>query len=96
MIGVLQALETIKILIHSPFVLSKRFLIFDGIASTFQNIKLKQRNIKCEVCGDAPTITSLIDYEQFCGSSAHDKVGIRLKKYILDLNQLYKLIIIFR
>ncbi|CAG9825111.1 unnamed protein product [Phaedon cochleariae] len=72
-IGVLQALETIKVITKSMDVLSGSFLIFDGSNCSFRKIKLRQRNPKCVVCGDEPTITSLIDYEQFCGSSAHDK-----------------------
>ncbi|CAH1964055.1 unnamed protein product [Acanthoscelides obtectus] len=73
-IGVLQALEALKILVQLPDVLSGRLLLFDGSTTTFRNIKLRPRNEKCEVCGVNPTITKLIDYEQFCGASAHDKV----------------------
>lgn len=73
-IGVLQALETIKILVESPGVLSGRFLLFDGSNATFRNVKLRPRNPDCAVCGDNPSIRDLIDYEQFCGASAHDKV----------------------
>lgn len=73
-IGVLQALEAIKILTNSEGVLSQRLLLFDGSTSTFRNVKLRPRNLDCVVCGDNPTIKELIDYEQFCGASAHDKV----------------------
>lgn len=57
-----------------PGVLSGRLLTFDGSNTTFRNIKLRPRNVNCSVCGDNPTITRLIDYEQFCGVKAHDKV----------------------
>ncbi|XP_025834798.1 adenylyltransferase and sulfurtransferase MOCS3 isoform X2 [Agrilus planipennis] len=73
-IGVLQALEVIKILLDFPGVLSGRLLIFDGSDTVFRNIKLRQRNPQCVVCGDNPVITKPIDYEQFCGSKAADKV----------------------
>lgn len=73
-IGVLQALETIKILLNKPDILSSRMLIFDGSNTTFRNIKLRQRNTNCAVCGAAPTITAPINYEQFCQANAHDKV----------------------
>ncbi|CAG9859984.1 unnamed protein product [Phyllotreta striolata] len=73
-IGTLQALEAIKIIIKSEGILTSRFLIFDGASSTFRNVKLRKRNKDCEVCGDSPTILTLINYEQFCRSSAHDKV----------------------
>ncbi|KAL1492130.1 hypothetical protein ABEB36_012619 [Hypothenemus hampei] len=74
-IGVLQALEAIKIIVGLNGLLSQRLLLFDGINSTFRNVKLRSRNPNCAVCGDNPTITDLIDYEQFCRASAHDKVG---------------------
>lgn len=73
-IGVLQALETIKIIIGLSGVLSSRMLVFDGTSSVFRNIKLRGKSKLCEVCGPSPTITKLIDYEQFCGSPANDKV----------------------
>ncbi|XP_044257909.1 adenylyltransferase and sulfurtransferase MOCS3 [Tribolium madens] len=73
-IGVLQALETIKILTQMDGVLSGRLLIFDGSETTFRNVKLRQRVATCEVCGDNPKIRAPVDYEQFCGSRAHDKV----------------------
>ncbi|VEN50255.1 unnamed protein product, partial [Callosobruchus maculatus] len=73
-IGVLQALEAIKILLESSDVLSGRLLLFDGSTTTFRNVKLRPKNDKCDVCGSTPTITRPIDYEQFCGASAHDKI----------------------
>lgn len=55
-------------------VLSQKLLILDATCSRFQTIKLRGRNKDCVVCGDNPTVTQLIDYEQFCGTGAHDKV----------------------
>lgn len=72
-IGVLQALETVKILLGHSGVLSKKLLLFDGSDSKFRNISLRDRNPSCAVCGDQPSTTALIDYEQFCGSKANDK-----------------------
>lgn len=78
-IGVLQALETIKIITQQPDVLSGRLLTFDGSNTTFRNIKLRTRSLQCSICGEIPTITRYIDYEQFCGAGAHDKVtGINI------------------
>lgn len=74
-IGVLQALETIKIIVGLTDVLTSRMLVFDGTSSVFRNIKLRGKSKLCEVCGPNPTITKLIDYEQFCGSPANDKVS---------------------
>ncbi|KAK9711706.1 ThiF family [Popillia japonica] len=73
-IGTLQALEVIKILTKQGGVLSSRLLTFDACEAVFRNVKLRTRNSRCAVCGDDPTITTLIDYEEFCGASAHDKV----------------------
>ncbi|XP_065170872.1 adenylyltransferase and sulfurtransferase MOCS3 isoform X2 [Atheta coriaria] len=73
-IGVLQALETIKILTKQAGVLSGRLLTFDGSDCTFRNVKLRPRSDSCVVCGLKPTITTYIDYEQFCGAKADDKV----------------------
>lgn len=49
-------------------------LIFDGSNTTFRNVRLRPKSISCAVCGENPTITKLINYEQFCGARAHDKV----------------------
>lgn len=57
-----------------PGVLRQRLLLFDGAENTFRNVKLRPRNANCAVCGDNSTIKQLIDYEQFCGSKANDKV----------------------
>ncbi|KAJ8922018.1 hypothetical protein NQ315_008657 [Exocentrus adspersus] len=73
-VGVLQALETIKICLGLSGVLTSRLLLIDGLSAGFRTVKLRGRNSGCAVCGDAPTVTSLIDYEQFCGARGHDKV----------------------
>ncbi|XP_063908727.1 adenylyltransferase and sulfurtransferase MOCS3 isoform X2 [Zophobas morio] len=73
-IGVLQALEAIKIILNVDGVLSGRMLLFDGVETTFRNVRLRQKMTNCDVCGENPTITSPVDYEHFCGSKANDKV----------------------
>lgn len=72
-IGTLQALETIKILLELGGVLSSRLLIFDGSETNFRTVKLRPRRPNCDICSEAPTLTKLIDYEQFCGMKASDK-----------------------
>lgn len=57
-----------------PDILAGRMLIFDGCNTTVRNIKLRQRNPNCAVCGDKPTVTAPINYTQFCQGNAHDKV----------------------
>jgi adenylyltransferase/sulfurtransferase len=49
--------------------------MYDGLDGTFRTIRLRGRQPTCPVCGDNPTITQLIDYEQFCGAKATDKVS---------------------
>ncbi|KAG7201651.1 hypothetical protein KM043_004381 [Ampulex compressa] len=72
-IGVLQALEAIKVILNMPHVLSGKLLLFDGLETKFRTISLRPKNPNCVVCGESPTITKLIDYEQFCGAKANDK-----------------------
>ncbi|RZF44681.1 hypothetical protein LSTR_LSTR000633 [Laodelphax striatellus] len=72
-IGVLQALEAIKVLLGQSGTLDSRLLLFDASESVFRNVKLRKKNANCSVCGENPTITQLIDYVQFCGSSPNDK-----------------------
>lgn len=65
-IGAIQAAETIKVLLGIGDTLAGRLLIFDALAMEFRDIRLR-RNPACPVCGDAPTIRELVDYEEFCG-----------------------------
>ncbi|XP_060590470.1 adenylyltransferase and sulfurtransferase MOCS3-like [Ruditapes philippinarum] len=72
-IGSLQALEAIKIAAGLDSSYSQKLLMYDGLDGTFRTIRLRGRQPTCPVCGDNPTITQLIDYEQFCGAKATDK-----------------------
>ncbi len=65
-IGVIQATEAVKLIIGQGSPLVGRLLLYDALAMSFQEFKVR-RNTKCPICGDAPTIKQLIDYEQFCG-----------------------------
>ena len=65
-IGVIQATEAIKLILGSGEPLIGRFLIYDALRMKFRELKLR-RDPECPVCGDHPTVTALIDYEQFCG-----------------------------
>ncbi len=65
-IGVIQATETIKLILGAGEPLIGRFLIFDALRMKFRELKL-QKDPECPVCGTHPTVTRLIDYEQFCG-----------------------------
>ncbi|XP_046567076.1 sulfur carrier protein adenylyltransferase-like [Haliotis rubra] len=72
-IGCLQALEAVKIMAQIGTSFSQRLLLFDALDGMFRTIKLRPRQPQCPVCGDNPSITQLIDYEQFCGARASDK-----------------------
>ena len=65
-VGALQAVETIKLILGAGDPLIGRLLLFDALAMRFRELKLK-KNPDCPVCGSHPTITKLIDYEEFCG-----------------------------
>jgi len=65
-IGVVQAIEAIKLICGIGDPLIGRLIHFDALKMKFKEYKLR-RDPKCPVCGDNPTITELIDYEQFCG-----------------------------
>jgi len=65
-IGVIQATEAIKLITGIGEPLVGRFLIYDALRMRFRELKLK-KDPDCPVCGTHPTVTKLIDYEQFCG-----------------------------
>jgi sulfur-carrier protein adenylyltransferase/sulfurtransferase len=64
--GTMQAVEAVKLLLGSGETLANRLLLVDVLASEFRTVRWS-RNPACPVCGDQPTVTQLIDYEQFCG-----------------------------
>src|SRR5204863_9130815 len=61
-----QATETMKLILGAGEPLIGRFLIFDALRMKFRELKLR-KDPDCPVCGTHPTVTRLIDYEQFCG-----------------------------
>lgn len=65
-VGAIQANETIKIILGAEATLINRLLLFDAWSMKFREFKLR-KDPKCPVCGEAPTVKELIDYEQFCG-----------------------------
>jgi len=67
MIGVLQATETIKVLLGLGNTLAGRLLQYDSLGMTFRTFKLR-RDDACPGCGKNPTIKGYIDYEDFCAS----------------------------
>ncbi len=71
-IGAIQATEAIKLLLGIGESLIGRLLLYDALYMDFDYVNLR-KNPSCPICGDNPTVTELIDYEQFCGMPAHDR-----------------------
>jgi adenylyltransferase/sulfurtransferase len=71
MIGMVQATEVVKLILGTGEPLVGRLLLYDALAMRFRELKLR-KNPECPVCGDHPTITKLIDYQEFCGIPQHE------------------------
>ena len=72
LVGLIQATETIKLILGSGNPLVGRLLLVDALGMKFRELKLR-KNPDCVVCGTHPTITKLIDYEEFCGIRGQEK-----------------------
>jgi molybdopterin/thiamine biosynthesis adenylyltransferase/rhodanese-related sulfurtransferase len=66
LVGVIQATEVIKLILGIGEPLIGRLLLVDALGMSFRTLKLR-KNPDCPVCGPNPTVTALIDYDQFCG-----------------------------
>ncbi len=74
LLGVIQATETIKLILGIGEPLVGRLLLVDALGMGFRTLKLR-KNPECPVCGPNPTVTELIDYNQFCGIAPPSEVG---------------------
>ncbi|HXY04686.1 MAG TPA: ThiF family adenylyltransferase, partial [Terriglobales bacterium] len=72
LVGVIQATEVIKLILGRGEPLIGRLLLVDALGMKFRELKLR-KNPDCPVCGTHPTITKLIDYNQFCGVRGEEK-----------------------
>ena len=66
LVGVIQATEVIKLILGNGSPLIGRLLLVDALNMRFRELKLR-KNSECPVCGENPTVTELIDYQNFCG-----------------------------
>ncbi len=66
LVGIIQATEVIKLILGIGDPLIGRLLLVDALGMNFRQLKLR-KNPTCPVCGPNPTVTALIDYDQFCG-----------------------------
>jgi adenylyltransferase/sulfurtransferase len=74
LVGVIQATEVIKLILNIGDTLAGRLLLVDALTMNFRTLKLR-KNPNCPVCGTHPTVTALIDYDQFCGIAPPAAVG---------------------
>jgi sulfur-carrier protein adenylyltransferase/sulfurtransferase len=70
-VGVLQATETVKLILETGDSMVGRLMLFDALGMKFRELKLR-KDPDCVLCGKSPTVTKLIDYQQFCGVPAND------------------------
>ena len=88
-IGTIQANEAVKLIIGKGEPLVGRLLLFDALKTKFRELKLR-KNPDCPVCGQHRTITSLIDYEAFCGVQAGWDSFTREREYEITVDELKK------
>jgi sulfur-carrier protein adenylyltransferase/sulfurtransferase len=74
LVGIIQATEVIKLILGIGESLAGRLLLIDALSMQFRTLKLR-KNADCPVCGTHPTVTALIDYDQFCGIEKPAAVG---------------------
>ena len=72
LVGLIQATEAIKLILGSGQPLIGRLLLIDALGMKFRELKLR-KNPDCVVCGTHPSVTKLIDYEEFCGLRGQEK-----------------------
>ena len=85
LVGVIQATEVIKLILGKGEPLIGRLLLVDALNMRFRELKLR-KNPECPVCGTHPTVTRLIDYQQFCGIAPATKEDQRVKNGIPQLS----------
>ena len=73
LVGVIQATETIKLILGAGDPLIGRLLLVDALGMKFRELKLR-KSPDCPVCGKNPTVKSLIDYNEFCGIRGEEEV----------------------
>jgi len=74
LVGIIQATEVIKLILGIGESLAGRLLLVDALGMNFRQLKLR-KNPDCPACGTHPTVTALIDYDQFCGIEKPAAVG---------------------
>jgi adenylyltransferase/sulfurtransferase len=84
-VGVIQATEVIKLILGKGEPLIGRLLLVDALTMRFRELKLR-KNPDCPVCGTNPTVTALIDYNQFCGIAPEPAQAAQMKNGIPQIS----------
>jgi adenylyltransferase/sulfurtransferase len=91
-IGTLQTTEALKLILGIGEPMIGKLLLYDALTMSFDEVRLK-KNPQCKICSDEPEVTTLIDYEEFCGVPGHDRDQDRLPaEWEIEPNELAKLI----
>jgi len=85
LVGVIQATEVIKLILGKGEPLIGRLLLVDALSMRFRELKLR-KNPECPVCGTNPTVTALIDYNQFCGIAPEPEQAAPVKNGIPQIS----------
>jgi molybdopterin/thiamine biosynthesis adenylyltransferase/rhodanese-related sulfurtransferase len=85
LVGVIQATEVIKLILGKGEPLIGRLLLVDALSMRFRELKLR-KNPDCPVCGVNPTVTELIDYNQFCGIAPESAQAATVKNGIPQIS----------
>jgi len=81
-IGSIQATEAIKLMLDIGDSLAGQLLLFNALTMEFDKLKI-YKNKECPVCGENPSVTQLIDYEQFCGITEDAESNLNITPYQL-------------
>ena len=74
-IGSIQATEVLKLVLGIGESLRGRLLLYDALSMEMRQVRVR-RDPNCVVCGDNPTVTELIDYDEFCGTAPAWNEGV--------------------
>lgn len=86
-IGLIQAAETVKLILREGESLIGRLLLFNALKMRFRELKLR-RDPSCPLCGEHPTIRELIDYDQFCGITAQPETTAEPSDWEMTVGEL--------
>jgi len=74
-IGTAQGIEVLKVITGVGRSMVGRLGVYDALEQDWTSVKVR-KDPRCPVCGPEPTVTALIDYEDFCGVPAHDRAVV--------------------